>query len=99
MRVAVEDAHPVHVALELHPAPGAAVARERGAHPRRREAELDGRGEGSGGVQRIVAARHVHGQLGEDLAGRAGLGGDREGDRRALGFDVGKPVIGAGLSP
>src|SRR5208282_5223869 len=93
--VALEYAHAVRLALELHPPPCAPVAGEGGGHWRWGEAELDGRGERGGGVQRVVAARNVHGQLREDLAERAVVGGDREAHPQALGLDVTEPVVGA----
>ena len=73
VRVAVEHPHAARLALELQPALRAPVAGDGRGHPGRREAELDGGGEGGGGVQGIVVTGHVHRQLGEDLTERAAV--------------------------
>ena len=94
VRVAVEHPHPARLALELHPALRAAVAGDGRGHPGRREAELDGGGEGGGSVQGVVVTGHVHRHLGEDLTERAAVSRHGEADRHPPGRHVDEPVVG-----
>ena len=94
VRVAVQDQHPARLALEFHPAPRAAIAGDGRGHPGRGEAELDGGGEGGGGVQGVVVTGHVHGHLGKDFAERPALSRHGKADRHPPGGHVGEPVVG-----
>jgi hypothetical protein len=62
-------------------------------HPGRGEAELDGGGEGGGGVQGIMVTGHVHGHLGKYLTERSAVGRHGEADRHPPGRHVGEPVV------